>query len=156
MPTAPDVALLAPVPLKHLQTGKEKAAIKGWVAFGSRLENLFKELDHLRKGMAVDVFIYTSHANGSHEPKITWSALYTGYVRDEAGVHPAKMRYRPESTVTDTPDWHIFWNVQELKELPPSQYILIKTLTACGQKIPFNGLFYPKGPQLIKHPLKKF
>jgi hypothetical protein len=52
------IALLAPVPLQHLVSGQSVCAAEGRVAFGSRAWELFRELDSLRKGLPVDVYVY--------------------------------------------------------------------------------------------------
>ena len=41
-------AILAPVPLEHLQSGKNIAVKEGFVAFGSRKWELFRRVDEMR------------------------------------------------------------------------------------------------------------
>ncbi|MGY3138428.1 hypothetical protein ACVWZM_009110 [Bradyrhizobium sp. USDA 4501] len=43
-----DFAILAPVPLEHLQSGADIAHKTGFVAFGSRKWELFRKVDELR------------------------------------------------------------------------------------------------------------
>lgn len=62
--TAAHIALLAPVPLEHLLDGETTARTEGKVAFGSRKWDTFRQLDALREGMPVDVYIYASHPDG--------------------------------------------------------------------------------------------
>jgi len=91
--TAAHVALLAPVPLEHLIDGKKKSDIEGRVAFGSRVWELFTELDTLRKNMPVDVYIYASHGGGNRDFEVSWHARYVRHVNSEMGAHPDGMRY---------------------------------------------------------------
>src|SRR3984957_17997483 len=77
--TAPHIALLAPVPLEDLNSGKIKAEEKGGVAFGSRAWELFRELDTLRKGMHVDVYIYAS-SDPDSDFEVSWHARYVSHV----------------------------------------------------------------------------
>jgi hypothetical protein len=74
--TASNVALLAPVPFEHLNDGQEVVQKEGKVAFGSRAWETFRELDKLRKGMPVDVYIYESHGGGHYDFKVSWRARY--------------------------------------------------------------------------------
>lgn len=73
-----DLALLAPVPLVHLQDGAVVCAQESKVAFGSRAWELFRELDNLRNDSLVDVYIYASQAPGAR-PEATWHARYLGH-----------------------------------------------------------------------------
>lgn len=58
----PDIALLAPVPLVHLEDGVDVSERKGKVAYGSTAWEFFKKLDEDRGGLAVETFIYASHS----------------------------------------------------------------------------------------------
>jgi hypothetical protein len=153
MKTAEDIALLAPVPLKHLESGEK---MKGPVAFGSLAYELFLRLDKLRGNDDVDVYIYASHSGG-HDSEVSWHARYVGFVRSESGFHP-NPKHRPESTLTDTPDSALFWEVEDLKRLESP--IWIGKLTGVDKKIgkkivkkkPYGHKFPPHGPVLIEHP----
>lgn len=57
-----DFAILAPVPLEHLQSGRDVAAREGFVAFGSKEWELFRRVDELRHGRTVPVLLYPSHS----------------------------------------------------------------------------------------------
>src|SRR5690242_500641 len=91
-----DFALLAPVPEEHLLDGRGVAVTKGFVAFGSRKWELFREIDRLRDGQDVPVLIYPSHEDV--ELKLTfvvaWTAWYVGHVSSRMGAHPDGMKYR--------------------------------------------------------------
>jgi hypothetical protein len=52
-----DIALLAPVPLEHLEDGIDICRKQGKVAFGSRAWEIFRELDALRNGRPISAFI---------------------------------------------------------------------------------------------------
>ena len=59
--TAPiDFAILAPVPLEHLESGADIARDTGFVAFGSLKWEPFRKVDELRKGAPVLVLLYPS------------------------------------------------------------------------------------------------
>jgi hypothetical protein len=153
--TARNVALLAPVPLEHLLDGQTISAKEGRVAFGSRAWEIFRELDDLRRGQPVDVYIYASRAD---EPtfEVAWHARYVGYVESFDGAHPAGMRYRPPSTGKYPTDnkghWAIFWEVQGLRQLPARDRLRLADLTGSGKGKPYGRGFVPEGPILIEHP----
>ena len=93
-----DIALLAPVPLEHLEDGMEVCQREGRVAFGSRAWEVFRKLDELRNGLPVDVYIYASHDPGIRRLVVSWSGIYVGHVESVNGAHPEGMRFRPPST----------------------------------------------------------
>jgi hypothetical protein len=144
------IALLAPVPLEHLESG---LTLKDKVAFGScgnRALKLFNKLDKERAGMDVDVYIYASPAQCDFEA--SWSARYIRSVLSVNGAHPDGMKYRPESTASDT-ESDVFWEVKDLKRLPPEERILVSTLTGFGsKKKAYSPTFAPRSPLLINHP----
>ena len=151
--TAAHIALLAPVPLEHLVSG---ATLQNRVAFGSRAWEVFRKLDELRGGMAVDVYIYASDADGDRDFKVTWQARYVRHVESKMGAHPAGMKYRPPSTENYPNDnsgyWAVFWEVEDLHRLRQDQYMSLAQLTGFGNKKPYGHAFPPEGPLLIKHP----
>src|SRR5271165_4626711 len=131
--TASNIALLAPVPLVHLTSGRTTAEREGKVAFGSRAWEVFRQLDHERKGMAVDVYIYASH---SDDPRAiaSWCARYVGQVESIAGAHPAGMRYRPPSTANDEQGhFAIFWEVEDLHPSPDQERLSLTNFTGFGK-----------------------
>ena len=75
--SAKNVALLAPVPEEHLLDGVNVIHVEGRVAFGSRAWEVFRELDALRKGDPVDVYIYASHA----EPVLSHTEMESARLR---------------------------------------------------------------------------
>jgi len=154
--TASHIALLAPVPLQHLVSGADVAKREGRVAFGSRAWEIFRDLDGSRKRLAVDVYIYASHAEGPPQFEATWHARYTGHVESINGAHPAGMRYRPQSTAKYFTDnhghWAVFWEVEDLRELPRAKRIRLADLTGFGKKRTYGKGFVPEGPLIIEHP----
>lgn len=106
-----DVALLAPVPHVHLASAR---SMEGRIAFGTR-SYVISDLERLRNGKKVDVYIYASHAGG-YDNSVTWKARYIGFVEAVGGCHPDKT-HRPETTLADTPDSLLFWEIEDLIEL---------------------------------------
>src|SRR5258707_1180038 len=119
MNTTQNIALLAPVPLIHLESGWEKLQREradGLMAFGSQKFELFRRLDKERNHRPVDVYIYASHADGHRDFEVTWHAYYVNSVECDGGVHPHGMEYRPATTITDT-DFGVFWEVRGLRRI---------------------------------------
>jgi hypothetical protein len=156
-------AILAPVPEIHLLSGVEAIATQldaddlppdylPKVAFGSMDFELFSEVEKLRSGKAIEVFIYASQAQGDQplNPEVTWRGLYVGYVVSRRGRYPGKSIYRPKSTATDSPTWAGFWEVQELELLKTS--IPIGNLRGKNKKTNYQARFIPEGPVLIEYP----
>ncbi len=157
------LAILAPIPERHLVSGLE--AIKAQldasnlapahlpkVAFGSMEFELFSDLEKLRDGKAIEVFIYASDAKGDQplNPQVSWHGLYVGYVQSRRGRYPGQSIYRPKSTATDSPSWAVFWEVQALEQL--KQPILIGSLRGKNKKTYYPPRFIPAGPVLIEYP----
>lgn len=150
------IALLAPVPLVHLVSGREVCAEKGKVAFGSRAWHAFEELDKLRKGTPVDAYLYASH---THEPlvhEISWHERYIRCVHSIGGAHPDGMEFRPFSTAEYATDnrglWAVFWEVEGLRELLPEERIVIREFCAFGKSKAYKRGFVPEGRLLVEHP----
>lgn len=156
-------AILAPVPEMHLISGLEAIAAqldsddlppgqRPKVAFGSMDFEVFGEVETLRNGRAVEVFIYASHASGDQplNPEVTWGGLYIGYAGSRRGRYPGKSIYRPTSTTTDSPTWAVFWEVLELAPLKTP--IPIGKLQGRNKKSNYQARFIPEGPSLIEFP----
>lgn len=159
-------AILASVPEKHLISGVEAIAAQlesdelppdhlPKVAFGSMDFEVFGEAEKLRDGKAIDVFIYASHAKGDQplNPQVMWRGLYAGYVASRRGRYPGQAIHRPKSTVTDTPTWAVFWEMQELEQL--LKPIPIGSLRGKNKKTNYPARFIPEGPVLIEYPAIK-
>jgi hypothetical protein len=147
MKTASDFALLAPVPLVHLESAQE---LKGPVAFGSRAYDCFAQVKTLRGNDDVDVYLYASHPEG-RDLTVRWHARYIGFVPAVKGLHPNPER-RPLSSESDTADSLLFWEIEDLELLKSP--IAIGTLQGLKNKKPYGTSFPPHGPILIKHPTR--
>ena len=156
-------ALLAAVPQVHLLSALEAIAAQldsdnlpsehlPKVAFGSMDFEGFGEVEKLRGGKAIEIFIYASHAKGDQplNPEVTWRGLYVGYVGSRRGCYPGQSIYRPQSTATDTPTWAVFWEVQELE--PLKQSIPIGSLRGKNKKTNYPARFIPEGAVVIEYP----
>jgi len=142
--------------LEHLIDGVDVCAAEGKVAFGSRAWEVFRELDGLRRGMPVDAYIYPSRADGPLHYEIRWTARYIGHVASVGGAHPDDMRYRPPSTAKHAVDncghWAVFWEVQDLHELPTADHIRVCDLCGFRKSGSYKRNFVPERPILIDHP----
>lgn len=115
-----DLAILAPVPYEHLESGEEVCRREGKVAFGSMKWEFFRDLDARATGEKVPVYLYASWAEGAAQPLATWRATYIGHVEGSGAGHPDGMRYRPPTTgkyPTDNSEWAVYWEVEGLGRL---------------------------------------
>ena len=118
-----DFAILAPIPLEHLESGQAIAEEKGFVAFGSRDWELFRGIDERREGAPVPVLIYPSHKDGPAKvtTTISWVGWYIGSEETPSGRHSLGMEHRPSSTGQYAADnighWAVFWHVRKLSPL---------------------------------------
>lgn len=150
-----EIALLAPVPIEHLESGATTCAREGKVAFGSRADyEKFHALLSLAEAAEVSVFIYAS-GGPSGPPRATWTARFVGAVGSRDGAHPDGMRYRPLSTekypLDNKGHWLLFWEVADLRKL--DEPILISKLKGAGKVRAYVATFKPEGPILIDNPL---
>lgn len=154
--TASHVALLAPVPKEHLEDGRQTVLTKGKVAFGSRAWETFRKLDELRKEMPVDVYIYESDGSGHRDYLTSWKGRCIGHVDSDLDAHPDGLTFRPESTWKYAADnqgyWAVFWELDALEKLSPSERIHVSEFTPFGKKKAYGHAFSPEGPLLIEHP----
>ena len=154
--TAESVALLAPIPLEHLEDGAVVCAQQGKVAFGSRAFEKFVELDALRDGAPVDVYIYASHTVRDGPATATWCARYVGKVNGVNGAHPDGRRYRPPSTFEHESDnkghWALFWEVADLRRLSEEEVVLVRDLRGWNHQKKYDKFFIPEGPLIIERP----
>jgi hypothetical protein len=151
-----DLALLAPVPLEHLQSGKDVAADQGFVAFGTRKWELLRKLDEMRQGVPVPTLIYPSHEDDPAKLTflVCWYGLYVGSTETPSGQHPLGMKHRPPTTSKYPTDnlghWAAFWHVKCLRELPKRKHIAIgKLATIRGG---WRKDAPPRGPELVARP----
>ncbi|RWE54181.1 hypothetical protein [Mesorhizobium sp.] len=143
MTVTTDFAILAPVPLEHLQSGKSIAEKEGFVAFGSRKWELFRKVDEMRDGAPVPVLIYPSHED-----------VPAGAEESGSGKHSKGMQHRPPTTGQYTSDnqghWAVFWHVKGLFELPKGQQMPISAVQTV--KGGWRKDAPPRGPELVAAP----
>ncbi|OHC73544.1 MAG: hypothetical protein A3G18_07785 [Rhodospirillales bacterium RIFCSPLOWO2_12_FULL_58_28] len=153
-----DFAILAPVPLEHLQTGKQVADAKGFVAFGSKKWELFRKVDEKRHGLRVPTIIYPSHEGVPSKLTfmVTWFGWYIAYMDSVGGAHPFGMTHRPPTTNKYDSDnsghWAVFWHVEGLRELPKNLYLPISKIETVKEGWRKNAP--PRGPELVAIPPK--
>jgi hypothetical protein len=155
--TASNVALLAPVPKEHLDDGRKTVMAKGKVAFGSMKWETFRDLDTLRAGMPVDVYIYESEGVGKMNGSVTWRGRYVFHDESDMGTPRAAVKpFRPESTFNYEADnqghWAIFWVLDLLERVPEGEEVWVGEFTGYGKKKAYGHSFSPEGPLLIEHP----
>lgn len=119
-----DFCILAPVPAEHIEASIELARPPGFVAFGSRKFELFRQIDALRQNLPVPVFLYASHDYESARASssvVTWRGMFIGSEETQTGAHSLGMEHRPETTAAYANDnaghWAVFWHVQEILPL---------------------------------------
>jgi hypothetical protein len=148
-----NIALLAPVPFEHLQSGLTVCNTKGKVAFGSMAWEVFRELDKVRDGQPVTVYLYASDDPDLDMIQVSWIGRYTGHVESKAGAHPKDMEFRPPSTEKYPNDnkghWAVFWELDGLRKLHPSDRIFTSDFTGYKTSKHYKDNFVPKGPLLV-------
>lgn len=151
-----DFAILAPVPLQHLQSGADIARKTGFVAFGSRKWELFRQIDELRSGAPVPVLIYPSHEDMAVKVSfiVSWVGWYIGCEESGSGRHSRGMSHRPPTTEQYGSDnqghWAVFWHVRDLRELPIEQQLPISAIQTV--KGGWRTSAPPRGPELVATP----
>ncbi len=150
------IALLAPVPLVHLQDAVDVCEAQGKVAFGSRAWEVFRQLDLERNGAPVDVYIYASMGRTADRLEASWHGRYIGHVEAKNGAHPDGMRFRPPSTAVNPSDnkgyWAVFWEVDSLRELAPEDRIPTGEFIGYDSGKAYKKNFIPEGPLLVTKP----
>lgn len=151
-----DFAILAPVPLEHLETGQEIANANGFVAFGSRKFELFREIEERRNGAAVPVLIYPSHEDDPAKTsfQVSWIGWYIGSEETNNGRHSLGMTHRPPTTGQYAADnkghWAVFWHVRDLTPLASAdRFPISKVQTIKGG---WRKNAPPRGPELVAVP----
>lgn len=156
MPSAHPFAILAPVPLEHLQSGLDVGATQPFVAYGTRKWELLRKVDEIRGGAPVAMLIYPSHedAEGSTALRVSWFGWYQGHVDSKGGAHPDGMRYRPPTTAKYPEDnkgyWAAFWHVTGLRQLPKEKQLTIGKIQ--GFKGGWRKDAPPRGPEVVTLP----
>lgn len=149
-----DAALLAPVPLEHLQSALAVQEANGRVAFGSSAWETFAKLDTATSGQPCQCYIYASSRTPAATPRVTWAATYLRQVESRSGAHPSAMKYRPPSTAKYPADnfghWAIFWEVTDLRKLEKSEQISINLFRGLGKNQNYKKNFRPEGPFIVE------
>jgi hypothetical protein len=154
------LALLAPVPVEHLEDAIKVCERTGRVAFGSRASGVFRELDECRIGLPVSVYIYASGEPGSAFPEVLWVGRYVGQVEGKNGTHPDGMKHRPRSTgkyPTDNKgNWAIFWELDQILRLKPEERRSMNSFTGYKSGKAYKKHFIPRGPMLVTSSTQPF
>ena len=151
-----DFAILAPVPQEHLDTGQGIAADTGFVAFGSRKFELFRDIDERRDGAEVPVVIYASWEDVPPKTgtNIVWTGWYVGSEETNSGRHSKGMTHRPPTTGQYATDnmghWAVFWHVRALTPLEAADRFPISKLETVNGGWRKNAP--PRGPELVATP----
>ncbi len=152
-PSGPSpVELLAPVPADLLQ---DASAIAGEreVAFGSRTWEVFRDLDAIRGGDPVRVWIYASHdPEQPLPPTATWTGRYVRHLESTGGAHPEGDRHRSPKALLeqDIAYWTVYWHVDNLLRLDPSEWRPTSDFQGYGKEAPYKRPFEPEGPLLVE------
>ena len=154
-----DFAILAPVPLEHLESGLTVAKETGYVSFGSMKWDLFRKVDDLRYGVKVPTLIYPSHEGVAAKLtfKVGWAGWYIGHVQESSEMLLDEESHRPPTTVKyqSTGDsatgWAIFWRLEGLQQLPENQHVEIRQLASYKTGF-WRKNFPPYGPEIIARP----
>ena len=154
-------ALLAPVPLEHLQSGELACRDHGTVSFATRAWEVFDELNKLRggpTGSPVDVFIYASDDPLNERLEASWLGRYRRYHKAIGGKPPASI-VRPQSTALedaapfDTKSSPaVFWELDRLSMIQIDKRELIRTFVGYGTNNLFAKTFVPERPMIVTHP----
>lgn len=149
-------AILAPIPLEHLETGAPVSAGTGYVAFGTAKWEFFRKIDEQREGAAVPALIYPSDSGGMNlsNPKVSWWGWYVGHSESNGGAHQNGMLHRPPSTAAYSADnaghWAIFWHVAGLRRLAVAKHLPIGKIPTVKGGWRKNAP--PRGPELVALP----
>ena len=157
-----DFALLAPVPLVHLNSGLVVAETQGFVAFGTRKWQLLRQLNRMRCDVdgqvtgRVAVLIYQSQEDDQAQNSwvVSWFGWYAGSEETNTGAHSGKMQYRPPTTVSSPTDnvghWSAYWHVSALRKLPLSKQQPIGKIGRIAGGLRKGAA--PRGPELVELP----
>ncbi|MGH7614594.1 MAG: hypothetical protein ACREMW_11220 [Gemmatimonadales bacterium] len=153
-----DFAILAPVPLVHLESALTIAGQQPYVAFGSRKYELFEAIDRDRGSELVPVLIYPSHDEDRVEfdYKVSWSGWYVGSCSDQetkfadqrAGRRPPSAKAYPNDNASF---WSTFWHVAALIRLPQHEHREIRDLNNFRTGAERENAA-PRGPERILSP----
>jgi hypothetical protein len=150
-----DLALLAPVPLEHLEDARDVCESTGLVAFGSRAWEVFRELDERRDGQPITVYIYASNDPSPAYPEISWVGRYVHHIEGIGGAHPNGMKHRPKATAKYPTDnkghWAVFWELDKIQKLDPDHRIQMSSFLGYKSGKVYKKHFIPEGPVLVTY-----
>jgi len=154
-----DFAILAPVPLEHLESGLIVATETGYVSFGSDKFELFRKADEFRGDQKVPTLLYASYEGVAAKLTFTvaWTGWYIGHVEDYFDKFLDEKTHRPPTTVKHHPTgdnatgWGIFWRVEELQKLPEGENVEIRQLESFTTGS-WRKDAPPRGPALVRRP----
>jgi hypothetical protein len=135
----------------------DTCAVAGRVEFGSDAWDVFDKANR-EYGEGIPVLIYPTHRYGDPDKLcdpgfVPFRAGYLGTTAaTKAGKHPNPV-VRPQVTISGPSAdsaWTIFWEINDLVQVPKSDRIAITTLTAEGQTKLLGKGFVPHGPMLVK------
>jgi hypothetical protein len=155
-PAVHHFAILAPVPLEHLETGMPIAEATGYVAFGTAKWELFQRIDTMRDGAQIPVLIYPSWGQDTVTTglKVSWFGWYIGHTHSKGGAHTDGMTHRPPSTEKYGADnkghWAAFWHVSGLRKLEADNCMPISKVPTIKGGWRKNAP--PRGPELVALP----
>jgi hypothetical protein len=147
-------ALLAPVPLEHLESSLHVK--EDFVAYGTRKWELLQKLDSMRESAPVSILIYPSDEDVAAKDTfaVSWFGWYIGHELSNTGRHSKKMKHRPQSTANYPADnlghWAAFWHVRGLRRLPREKQIAIGKIK--GLPGGWRKDAPPRGPELVELP----
>jgi hypothetical protein len=156
------LAILAPVPEKHLIAGLEAIAAQydadtplenpPRLALGTMDFEVFRKADELRGEKLLTVFIYAvdSKESQSLNPVVSWKATYVKHSPSRRGRYAGPAHYRPATAASDPPTWAVFWEVQDLERMKIP--LAIANFKAIAQKANLKARFIPDSPILVEHP----
>lgn len=151
-----EIAILAPIPLEHLESGKTIDETTGFVAFGTNKWELFQKIDSLKGHARTAVLIYPSWGTELVDTgfKVSWFGWYHGHTHSKGGAHPDGLTHRPPTTSSYPKDnaghWAAFWHIKRLRRLPKEKQISISKIATIKDGWRKNAP--PHGPELVALP----
>lgn len=155
----PSFALLAPVPLIHLESALTIADEVPYVCFGSDLFHFFRSVDQDRGGADVPILLCaTENQDSSASYIVKYFGWYVGAIEDatlqrverkDGRIPPSARENRAAGIATE--DWAVLYCVRDLRALAQHEVIRIDELTnaASGSS---RALAAVRQPQRVSRP----
>lgn len=151
-----DFALLAPVPADYLLEGVKVSRESGYVSYGSKKWQLFREINERRAGEKVPALLYASHENVEMRTdfEVSYIAWYIGSTENKKEMRNDESNgHRPESALSDYNDkaikWATFWRVENVQKLPQNLLIRVTEIQTLHNGKPRKN-YAPYGPEIIR------